>query len=116
MKAYPNYRDLERVHGITWHDLVGLEPTLAELLWAARQACVTCRRWSDVERAFARIRDTLAGLVGFAGRNHRHRVLGSAGAYDVAYWKLYDAMAGLLPVRAGGAEEALEKQPGETAA
>jgi hypothetical protein len=116
MNPYPNFRDLERLSGVAWCDLAGLEPRLAELLWAARQACVTCRRWSDVERAFAPIRNALAELVGFAGKNRGHPVLGGPGAYEVAYWKLYDAVAGLLPGRAGGPEVALEKQRGETAA
>ena len=116
MKPYPNFRDLERLSGITWRDLAELEPKLGELLWGARQACVTCRRWSDVDRAFAPIRNTLAELVGFAGKNRRHPVLGGPEAYEVAYWKLYDAVAGLLPGRAGGAAEAPEKQRGETVA
>jgi hypothetical protein len=108
MKNYPNFRVLERCHGVTWHDLVELEPRLADLLWEARQACVACSRWSDVDRAFAPIRDTLSKLVGFAGKKCLHPVLGSAGAYDVAYWKLYDAVAGLLPVRPSGSEEAMK--------
>jgi hypothetical protein len=98
MKPYPNFRDLERVSGITWNDLTALEFRLEELLWAARAVSATCRRWSDVDRAFAPIRNTLTELAGFAGRHHRHGVLGSTGAYQVAYCKLYDAVAGLLPV------------------
>jgi hypothetical protein len=114
MKPYPNIRDLERFAGITWQDLVELEPGLAELLWGARQACVVCRCWSDVDRAFAPIRDKLTGLVGFTGKHHAHPVLGSARAYAVACWKLYDAVAGLLPSRAAGAPDAPKKQHGKT--
>jgi hypothetical protein len=91
--------------GITWGELTALEPRLEELLWAARAASATCRRWSDVDRVFVPIQNTLTELVGFAGRHHRHPVLGSAGAYLVAYWKLYDAVAALLLVRAGCADE-----------
>src|SRR5262249_33176669 len=43
-------------------------------------------------------------LIGFAGRHHRHPVLGSTGAYEVAYWKPYDTVAGLVPGRAAGAK------------
>jgi hypothetical protein len=100
MKPYPNFRDVERRAGITWHDLVELDSRLAALLWEARRACVNCRRWSDVDRAFSPIRNALSGLVGFAGRSCRHRVLSSSGAYEIAYWKLYDAVAGLLPAAA----------------
>jgi hypothetical protein len=109
MKTYPNFRDLERLSGITWHDLVELEPRLGNLLWKARQAGAICLCWADVDGAFSPIRNSVVELVGFAGHNHRHPVLGSTGAYEVAFWKLYDAVAGLLPVRAGGAAEALEK-------
>ena len=112
MAPYPNFRDMERLSGITWGELAALEPRLGDLLWVARGACVTCRRWSDVERVFAPIRTTLAELVGFAGKHHRHHVLGTAGAYQVAYWKLYDAVAGLLPGCPGCAEETLETQRG----
>jgi hypothetical protein len=114
MKPYPNSRDVECVSDITWHELVELEPKLRELLWTARQACVCCRCWSDVDRLFSPIRNTLAELVGFAGKNHGHPVLGGSGAYQVAYRKLYDAVAGLLPARVAGAEEAPEKQRGQT--
>jgi hypothetical protein len=110
MKGYPNVQDLERHSGVTWRDLAELEPALAALLWEARRAGASCRRWPDVDRAFAPIRSRLAGLVGFMGKHHRHRVLGGVAAYEVAYWKLYDAVAGLLSGRAGGAGEAPETQ------
>jgi hypothetical protein len=115
MNTAPSFRDLERIHGVTWHELTELEPMLGELLWDARQVCVTCRSWSDVGRAFALIRNALAELVGFTSKNYQHPVLGRRGAYQVAYWKLYDAVAALLPGRAAGAEEGLETK-GETAA
>ena len=112
MKPYPNFRELERLTGVTWHDLAALEPRPGELLWRARQAGVGCRCWSDVERVFRRVRNELAELIGFTGKHQRHPVLGSTGAYQVAYRKLYDAVAGLLPGHAGGAVEAPEKQRG----
>ena len=101
MRPYPNYRDAERLWGITWQELAEIEPRLAELLWQGRQAAPACRAWSDVGRAFSPIREALVELVGFAGRNHRHPILGGAAAYQVAYWKLYDAVAGLLPGQVG---------------
>ena len=113
MKHYPDLRDVERQSGITWHELVELEPRLAELLWESRRACGTCRRWSDVDRVFSPIRGTLAELVGFARNGRGHPVLVSLGAYQVAYWKLYDAVAGLLPCQAGRASEILETQQTE---
>jgi hypothetical protein len=60
------------------------------------------------------VKNELAGLIGFAGKHHRHPVLGSVGAYAVAYGKLYDAVAGLLPGRAAGVQEAPQKQGRDT--
>jgi hypothetical protein len=97
MKPYPNIRELEHVSGITRDELTAREPRLVNLPWDARQAGAVRRRWSDVERVFAPIRSSLADLVGFTGRNHRDPILGSTAAYQVVYWKLYDAVAGLLP-------------------
>jgi hypothetical protein len=67
-----------------------------------------------VDPAFSPIRNSLGELVGFAGKNHAHPILGSLDAYQVAYWKLYDAVAGLLPGRAAGAEETPQTDPVET--
>jgi hypothetical protein len=106
MEPYRNYRHLEKLFGVTWRDLVALELTLGELLGTARQTSVICRRWADMDRFFTPIQNTLATLVGFTGKNRRHPILGSAKAYEVAYWKLYDAVACLLPTRSAGAEAA----------
>jgi hypothetical protein len=116
VRTYPNFRDLERIYNVTWRDLAEREPRLEELLWAARQAGVSCRRWSDADRLFAPIRRALAELIGFGGKHHRHRVLGGHCAYEVAYWALFDAVAGLLPDRAGEATVVQETQRQETAA
>jgi len=111
MRAYPNFRDLERSEGVCWNELTALEPRLGELLWDARRACISCRRWSEVEQAFAPFRNSLAELVGFAAKNHKHPILGSPGAYQIAYWKLFDAVAGLFACRErAAANEHLEKQ------
>jgi anti-anti-sigma factor len=113
-KPYPGVHDVERAYGVAWGQLVDLEPRVEPLLWRARTAGGTCRTLTDVSRAFGPLRNELAGLIGFMGRHHRHPVLGSVGAYEVAYWKLYDAVAGLLPRGAGAAPEALEDRQGGT--
>ena len=100
MQPFPDILYLERTHGVSWHELVELEPKLAQLLWESRQACVSCRRWSDVDRIFFPIRNSLAELLGFSRRHHWHPVLASLGAYEVAYCKLYTAVAASLPGRA----------------
>ena len=88
---------LEQARGVTWGELVRLEPRLTELLRQARAAGVGCGSWEDVARVFAPLRDAVAELVGFRGRHQNHPVLGSVGAYEVAYWRLHEAVAGLLP-------------------
>jgi anti-anti-sigma regulatory factor len=103
-KLYPTVDNVQRTYGVTWSQLVELEPQLATLLWRARMAVVKCSTVTDILRAFGPVRDDLTGLIGFAGKHHQHPVLGSAAAYSVAYWKLYDAVAQLLPRRAAGAE------------
>jgi hypothetical protein len=113
MKTYPNFWELERLTGVTWQDLVELEPRLGDLLWRARQAGARCLCRADVNRVFGPLRGALVDLVGFTGHHHRHPVLGSTEAYQVVYWKLYDAVAGLLPGHAAGTAVAPETQVGE---
>jgi anti-anti-sigma factor len=97
VKHIPKVQDLERAHGVTWGELAQLEPRLNELLWQARAEGARCCRWSDVERMFAPYRNAIAELVGFRSRHSAHSSLGSVGAYEVTYWRLYDAVCGLLP-------------------
>jgi anti-anti-sigma regulatory factor len=103
---YPNVNDVERTFGVTWGQLVELEPQLETLLGRARQAGASCRTFPDVERVFGPVRNELAGLIGFAGKHHSHAVLGSAGAYEVAYWNLYHTVAELVPGRAAPEKDA----------
>jgi anti-anti-sigma regulatory factor len=93
---------VERAWGITWSQLVDLEPLLETLLRRARVAGAHCRTIGDVHRAIVPLRDALARLVGFGGEHRGHPVLGGVGAYEVAYWQLYDAVAGQEPGHASG--------------
>jgi anti-anti-sigma factor len=95
----PHVSDGQRAEGVTWGQLVDLEPELGAMLRGARMAGAGCRTYADVERAFSPVRNELAGLIGFTGKHRRHPVLGSVGAYEAAYQKLYDAVAGLVPRR-----------------
>jgi anti-anti-sigma regulatory factor len=107
---YPNVNEVERTFGVTWGQLVELETQLETLLGQARQAGASCQTGSDLERAFAPLRNELAGLIGFAGKHHSHPVLGSAGAYEVAYWMLYNAVAQGVP--GGAAAQKAPEKPG----
>jgi anti-anti-sigma factor len=106
-KPHSNGHEAKCTVSITWAQLVELEPQLETLLWQARQAGVSCRTSDDVNRIFGPIRNELAAMIGFAGRHHNHSMLGGAEAYQAAYSKLYDAVAGLLSGRTDGAEEGL---------
>ena len=115
MNQIPNIRDVERAFGVTWGELVGLEPRLNEVLWQARAAGAGCRCREDIHRVFAPLRDALTELVGFMGRHRDHPVLGSVGAYEVAYWRLHDAVAQPLILAPGAAcgacDTAAEMEP-----
>jgi anti-anti-sigma factor len=106
----PAVPHVQPTYGVTWAELVELEPQVKELLWRARLAGAGCRTSSDVERAFGPVRNELDGLIGFAGKHQCHPVLGSARAYTVACRKLYDAVAGLLSSRAGCSAPAPDNQ------
>jgi anti-anti-sigma factor len=109
-KLCPNVCDVQRIYGVSWDRLVELEPQLEGLLWRARTDGATCRTLADVARVFGPLRNELAELIGWAGRHQGHPVLGSTGSYEVAYWKLYDAVAGLVPAATGAAKGAPENQ------
>jgi anti-anti-sigma factor len=100
--GYPSLADVQRIHGVTWAELVEGEPEVEPLLWLARRAGAGCRTLAAVDRAFVPVRTALARLIGFTSKHRRHPVLGSVGAYEVACWKLYDAVAGSLPAVLGG--------------
>jgi hypothetical protein len=105
-----------RTDEVLWWELIELEPQLKALLWRARMAGSGCRTSAEAQRAFAPLRNELAGLLGFVGKHHRHPVLGSARAYAVASGRLYDAVAALLPARAAGAQVTPETQGGDRVA
>jgi hypothetical protein len=84
---------------VTWGALVEVEPHLHVLLGRARIMGANCQNFADVDRVFQTLRKELVELIGFAGKHHRHPVLGRTRAYQVAYWKLYNAVAGLVPGR-----------------
>jgi hypothetical protein len=103
---HPNVSDVQSTFGVSWGQLVELEPQLETLLGRALLAGPGSRTFADVDRVFGPLRNELAALIGFAGKHRRHPILGSAGAYEVAYWTLYDAAVRLLSGRATGAQEA----------
>ena len=104
-KPYPSVSDVQATFGVTWGELVEAEPQVESLLWRAREGGAHCRTFADVKRAFGPVRNELAELIGFAGKHRWHPVLGSVGAYEVAYWKLYDAVAALVPASADEATQ-----------
>jgi anti-anti-sigma factor len=104
-QAYRSVSDVQRTCGVTWGELVEAEPQVESMLWRAREGGAHCHTFADVARVFGPLRNELAGLLGFAGKHRRHPVLGSVGAYEVAYWKLYDALVALVPASADEATQ-----------
>jgi hypothetical protein len=76
--------------------LADLGPGVQQLLWRVLEEGAGCRSRSDVDRVFGPLRNDLAGLLGLSGRPSQQPVPGSLGAYEVAYRKLHEAVAGLL--------------------
>jgi hypothetical protein len=97
MKFIPDVDEMEHLHGVTFGRLVNQEPRLERLLWEARKVGATCRSQADVLAAFDTVRNQLSELIGFSSPHRVHRLLGSVGAYEVAYWKLFHAIADLVP-------------------
>src|SRR6516165_11333450 len=97
MSHIPNLQELERRHSVNFWRLVELEPRLELLMLQARQAGRACRSEADVAREFSPLRNRLGTLVGFSSQHNLHRILGSVGAYEVAYWTLYGVLMNYLP-------------------
>jgi hypothetical protein len=94
MRDVRNVKDVERIHGVKWSDLVELEPELDPLLDIARKVGDACRNWRDVERGWTQFKNEIAGLVGYFGNHRNHPLLGTAAAHGVSCWKLHNAVAG----------------------
>jgi hypothetical protein len=94
MRDVRNVKDMERIHGVRWVDLVEQEPEHDRLLKVARMVGECCRNWRDVERGWGQFKNDIAGLVGYCGKHREHPLLGTVAAYDVVYWRLHNAVAG----------------------
>jgi hypothetical protein len=96
MNHPPRAQDVERERGVSWRQLADLEPRLYPLLWRAREEGAACQNWHQARRVVGRIQSELTDLVGFLGQHQRHPILGTVGAYEVAYWKLYESVTVLV--------------------
>jgi hypothetical protein len=93
MRDYRCVKEYEEMWGVTWDELVALEPELNRLLAEAQGAGYGCRTLGQVNRRFTPFKNDIARLVGFCGKYRGHPVLGTHKAYDVVYWKLRNAVA-----------------------
>jgi hypothetical protein len=89
-------QDVKHERGLHWRQLADLEPRLYSLLWRARQEGVACESWPQARAVVVRLASELTSLVGFQGEHHRHPILGSVAAYEVAYWMLVEAVTSRL--------------------
>jgi anti-anti-sigma factor len=101
MSDIPSIEELERTHSVTFWRLVELEPRLELLMLQASHAGRACRTQADVDREFSPLRNRLGTLIGFSSQHNRHRILGSVGAFEVAYWNLYGVLMNYLPQERG---------------
>ena len=78
---------LEQNHGITWDELVTMEPALADLLERAENT------FGDLEKRWASFKRPIAELVGMHRRAGEPR-LHTMAAYEVAYYTLWNIVSG----------------------
>src|SRR5262249_18357351 len=97
MNTIHKVQDLEQAHGVTWGQLAGMGPGLLGLWGRAGGAGSGCGGGEEVGGVSAPFRGAVAELVGFRGLYSGCPVLGSVGAYLVVYWRLREAVSGLLP-------------------
>lgn len=93
MKDVTCVKNMERMHKVTWDQLVELEPELDNLLADARAVGQCCRTWRDVEKNWTPFKNPIHNLIGLFRKHRGHPVLGTVAAYDVTYWKLHNALA-----------------------
>ncbi len=93
MRDYQSVKDYEKLWGISWDELVALEPELDRLLADAQCAGEGCRTIDQVNRRFSPFKNRIICLIGFCGKHRGHPILGTHKAYDVVYWKLRNAVA-----------------------
>lgn len=87
------FKAIEKMHQLTWEELVELEPQLDGLLFQVELSRPTPDEAEDFnyEVCWGRFKQPLADLVGWH-RRHGDPALRTQAAYDVAYWKLWHAL------------------------
>jgi hypothetical protein len=85
---------IEKMHKLTWEQLVELEPRLDDLLFQAELTRPEPDEAEDFnyEGAWGRFKQPIANLVGYFRRDNCDPQLKTNAAYDVAYWKLWHAL------------------------
>ena len=85
---------LERHHGITWNELVELEPRLDGLLCDAQCSRPLPEEEDDFnyEIAWGQFKQPIADLVGYFRHDNCDPRLTTVGAYEVAYYTLWHTL------------------------
>jgi hypothetical protein len=93
MRDSRSVKDMERIHGLRWEQLVEQEPELERLLKIARGVGDACRTWNDVLRGFSQFKNDVDRLTrAIVTRSPAPAPNGTA-VWDVIYWKLHNAVA-----------------------
>jgi hypothetical protein len=87
-------KTIEKMHRLTWEELVELEPQLDGLLFQVELSRPTPDEAEDFnyEVCWGRFKQPIANLVGYLRRDNCDPRLKTNAAYDVAYWKLWHAL------------------------
>lgn len=85
-------KHLEEHHGITWEELVELEPRLDGLLSEVQDARPLNKRRFNYEIAWGRFKNPITDLVGYFRHDDCDPRLKTVGAYEVAYYTLWHAL------------------------
>jgi len=86
-------KTIEKMHHMTWEELVELEPQLEGLLFEVEVSCPMPDEVEDFnfEGCWCRFKQPIADLVGWH-RRQGDTTLRTQAAYEVAYWKLWHVL------------------------
>ena len=93
MKDSRSAKEMEKMHGLSWNQLVEQEPELERVLKIARMVGDGCRTWDDVQMRFSQFKNDVDRLTrSIVHQSPAPKPNGTA-IWDVIYWKLHNAVA-----------------------
>ena len=93
MKDSRSVKDMVRIHGLRWEQLVVQEPELERLLKIAKMVGYACRTWNDVLKGFSQFKNEVDRLTRTIVNRSPAPAPNGTAVWDVIYWKLHNAVA-----------------------